>query len=70
MYNYMEKPMLLARKEFIDNLANLINTSKLPAIILEPILEDMLSQTKTAINQQYLTEKEEYEKSISDIKKK
>lgn len=65
----MEKPMLIARKEFIDNLTNLINSSKLPAIILEPILEDMLNQTKTAINQQYLTEKEEYEKSISDIKK-
>lgn len=65
----MEKPMLLAREDFINKLTILINESKLPAIILEPVLENVLSQTKVAINQQYIKEKEEYEKSISDIEK-
>lgn len=61
--------MLLAREDFIDKLTILINESKLPAIILEPVLENVLNQTKVAINQQYIKEKEEYEKSISDIEK-
>lgn len=65
----MEKPMLLTRKDFIDKLTILINESELPAIILEPILENVLNQTKAAINQQYIEEKEAYEKSISDIEK-
>lgn len=65
----MDKPLLLVREDFIKNMTNLINNSKLPVIILESILQDFLNQTKYAIKQQYDAEKEEYEKSISDIKK-
>ncbi len=65
----MDKPLLLVREDFIKNMTNLINNSKLPVIILEPILQDFLNQTKYTIKQQYDAEKEEYEKSISDIKK-
>ena len=65
----MDKPLLLVREDFIKNMTNLINNSKLPVIILEPILQVFLNQTKYAIKQQYDAEKEEYEKSISDIKK-
>lgn len=66
---FMDKPLLLVREDFIKNMTNLINNSKLPVIILESILQDFLNQTKYAIKQQYDAEKEEYEKSISDIKK-
>lgn len=57
----MDKPLLLVREDFIKNMTNLINNSKLPVIILEPILQVFLNQTKYAIKQQYDAEKEAYE---------
>ena len=42
----MEKPITIARQEFIDKLVSLINTSGLPAFVISGILEAMLQATR------------------------
>lgn len=61
----MDKPVLLLREDFINDMTNLINNSKLPVILMEPILQDFLNQIKIAVMQQYNKEKAEYEKDKS-----
>ena len=45
----MEKPLLLVREEFMSDLADLINQSRLPFVIIEPILEKFLENARGAI---------------------
>lgn len=47
------KPISLMREDFIQQLSGLINTSGLPMIIIEPIIENILRQI-SVINQQQL----------------
>lgn len=42
----MEKPLVIARSEFVDNVCNLINESGLPAFVMREVLERI---TKTLI---------------------
>ena len=58
----MNKPMLVARKEFSEKLAVLINESGLPLFVVQPILEQMNAYIGTLVEQQYLKEKEAWEK--------
>lgn len=57
----MEKPILIARAELAKDIADVINRSRLPLIIVEPILGDLLAEVQAKIQQQYEKEKEEYE---------
>ena len=71
------KPISLIRKEFKDNLANLINTCNLPAFIIVPILDEFLIQMQTIEQQQYqmdvaayhrkLAEQEEQKESMENV---
>lgn len=65
----MEKPLLLVREEFMSNLADLINQSHLPFIIIEPILEKFLENARIGIKQQLSDEKIRYEKYLKEKKK-
>ena len=60
----MEKPLLLVREEFMSDLADLINQSRLPFVIIEPILEKFLENARGAIKQQLSDEKFRYEKYL------
>ena len=62
----MEKPLLLVREEFIEGLADLINQSRLPFIIIEPILNNFLENTRAGIQQQLSEEKKKYEKYLQE----
>ena len=64
----MEKPILLVREEFTRNLLDLINKSKLPLILIEPILQKLLEDTRIGLQKQYKKEKEDYEKYLNEIK--
>lgn len=66
----MEKPLLLVREEFIEGLADLINQSRLPFIIIEPILNNFLENTRAGIQQQLSDEKNKYEKYLQENKEK
>ena len=62
----MDKPVTLLRQELIDNIANIINSSGLPPVIVVPILKDMLSESQAALQRQYIYEKSQYEASIKN----
>ena len=65
----MEKPLLLVREEFMSDLADLINQSRLPFVIIEPILEKFLENARGAIKQQLSDEKFRYEKYLNEKEK-
>ena len=58
------KPMSMARQEFIDKLVDDVNNCGLPLFVVEPILQDILSSVKIAVQQQYETEKKQYEQQL------
>lgn len=62
----INKPVSVARYEFIEDLTALINGANLPAFVVEPILKDMWLESKTATAKQYEIEKEMYEKSLKN----
>lgn len=62
----INKPTTIIRQEFIDNLKNLINSSELPAFVIEPILKDFLEEVKMIAKKQYELDKNYYEKIISE----
>lgn len=59
------KPITVAQQEFISTLANLINTSSLPAFIIEPILKDMYNEVRDAAKRQYINDKNRYEQALT-----
>lgn len=65
----MEKPLLLVREKFMSDLADLINQSRLPFVIIEPILEKFLENARGAIKQQLSDEKFRYEKYLKEKEK-
>ena len=62
----MEKPILIAREELRQEIADTINNSNLHPIFIEPILEGFLAEVRASLNKQYLEEKAAYE---SELKK-
>lgn len=59
----MDKPITVARQEFMDDLVSLINNSGLPAFILTPILEGMTRKVAELEYQQYEADKASYEQA-------
>ena len=53
MNDNLNKPMTVVRAEFISNLTNLINESKLPLFVVEPILKDMYLEVRDTSQKQY-----------------
>jgi len=64
MNEMITKPMSIVRQEFIDHLIDDINNCNLPLFVIEPILQDMLASVKAAAQQQYETEKAQYEQRL------
>lgn len=50
--NDIQKPITVARSEFINSMATLINESGLPPFIIEPVLKDMLYDVKIMAQKQ------------------
>ena len=48
----IKKPITMVVAEFKSTLSEMINSSELPAFILEPIFKDMLSQIRVAEQKQ------------------
>ena len=50
--NEIQKPITVARAEFISNMASLINNSGLPPFVIEPVLKDMLYDVRVMAQKQ------------------
>lgn len=62
----MKKPITVAYEDFKLELANLINNSGLPALAVEPILQEYLNETRIAMRKQYEIDKVQYEKLLEN----
>lgn len=56
----MQKPITLAREEFMGKIVNAVNESGLPLIIIEPVLKDMIGEIQSAIKQQTEADRNAY----------
>lgn len=61
----MDKPVTLIREELVENIVELINESKLPMFVLEPILKDIYLEVKNAARQQLENDREQYQSSLA-----
>ena len=57
------KPLTVAREEFIESLVKLINGANLPMFAVESILRDIAAETKAAAQKQYEIDKKSYEET-------
>lgn len=62
----MNKPIIILREEFINKLAADIKESGLPAFIVRPIIEDILTQVREAERGEYRFASDAYNKAIQD----
>ena len=65
----MEKPITLRMKEVKKEFVNTVNTSELPAFIVEYLLKDILETVSKIAKQQAENEEKEYMQSICDESK-
>ena len=62
----MEKPFTIIYEEFKEELKTLINNSGLPACIIEPILDDYLTEIRIIAKKQYELDKKQYKSSVNE----
>lgn len=60
----MNKPMTVIVKDTKEELAKTINECGLPAFILEPILQDFLTEVRIIAQKQYESDKAKYEEYL------
>lgn len=60
----VQKPITVARAEFIANLTSLINDSGLMPFIIEPILKDMLNDVRMVAQKQFEQDTALYHESL------
>ena len=65
--NIIIKPVTLIRQEFVDTLVEEINNCQLPMFVIEPILQDLLDQVRTAAQKQYEADKAQYEAQLKEV---
>lgn len=70
MGEQINKPLSLIRDDFLKALIDLINGSKLPPFIMEPILKDMYNDVHIAAATQLENERKAYEELIKKNSKK
>lgn len=66
----MRKPTTIARVEFIENLIQLINSSDLPAFVIEPILSSVLLDVRKDMDIQYKRDLQAYNEALEIESKK
>ena len=60
----MNKPLTVARQEFLEAVVMLVNKSPLPAFVLAEMLEVALKRVNLVANQEYQQDKAAWEESL------
>lgn len=63
--NNVQKPLSVARADFISDMADLINGCGLPPFVIESVMKDMYAEVRAAANEQYEHEKKQYEQALA-----
>lgn len=66
----MQKPITVAKQEFTEILVDMINESKLPLIIIEPIIKNLLEELQEGIKLQTDADRAAYTKYLEEQEKK
>lgn len=66
MSEMINKPVSMLYEEFRSGLTNLINTSGLPAYLIETILQNYLYEVNAIGIKEYQAEKEQFERRIAN----
>lgn len=64
----MERPLSVAREDFVNALVELVNNSGLPMFVVLDVMKAATEEVKGAAARQYEQEKLEYEKSKEEKK--
>lgn len=62
----MQKPIVVARQDFLSELVQLINNSQLPMFAVNDILSDIQREVQAKAQEQYQMAKEAYEKELAN----
>ena len=62
----MNKPITIVYEDFKQNMINIINDSGLPMFMVEPVLQNCLSEVRAVMQRQQEMDKEQYEKSLQE----
>ena len=65
--NEIQKPITVAREEFVTQIASLINDSGLPPFIIEPVLKDMLLDVRAVAKRQLEADTKRYHEMLASI---
>lgn len=68
--NTIQKPIMVQIQDFKKDLSNLIQASKLPIFILEPIIKEFAQEANVALQQYTKAQVTEYEKQLSESQNK
>ena len=60
----MEKPLSVAREDFVSALTEAINNSRLPACVVFDVMRVMTSRVEDAAREQYAREKAAYTSAL------
>ena len=64
----MNRPITVIYEDFKRDLADLINSSGLPAFVVEFVLQNYLNEAKAVAKKQYESDKSLYESSLESNK--
>lgn len=62
-----QKPITVARAEFVSEMVDLINGCGLPPFVIESVIKDLYSEVKVAAKEQYEYEKKQYEQALVEM---
>ena len=65
----MNKPLTVARQEFLDNIAMIINQTPLPAFVIAEMLDVALKRVNLIAEQEYRQDKAMWEESLKKTEK-
>ena len=60
----MNKPISIVREEFKQNMIELVNNSNLPMFVVEPIMNEILTEVRAVAKAQFELDKKRYEESL------
>lgn len=66
----MNKPITIVREETKEQIADVINNSGLPAFVIEPILQEFLTEVRNVAKRQYEYDKQQYDSFIKSKEEK
>lgn len=63
----VNKPITIARQDFIDSIVDLCNNANLPYFCIESVLKDVLSEVHQACAKQLEMDKKKYEAELRKV---